>query len=87
MFIAGLHEPIRKEIMKHMYAIFQAVYKVALDLEIIQRDNKAAKTVMVAATEENNNRTTEYDDEEIKVVHTAPTAPAHQWRKHFRLQW
>jgi hypothetical protein len=44
LFIAGLHEPIRKEVMKNTYDNFLAVYKAALDKEIIQLDNKMAKT-------------------------------------------
>jgi hypothetical protein len=49
MFIAGLHEPIRNEIMKCTYTNFQAIDEVALYFEIIQQDNKAAKPMTVAA--------------------------------------
>jgi hypothetical protein len=49
MFIAGLHEPIVKEIMKTVYASFQAVFEAALDLEVIQQDNKAAKPMTITA--------------------------------------
>jgi len=45
MFITGLHEPIRKEIMKCTYANFMAVYEATLDLEIIKQDNKATKPI------------------------------------------
>jgi hypothetical protein len=51
IFIAGLHKPIRMEIMKCTHANFQAIYEDTLDLEIIQHDNKATKTVMVVAVE------------------------------------
>jgi hypothetical protein len=52
MCIARLQKPIHKEIIEHMYANFQAVYKAALDLEIIRQDNKAAKPVTMAAVGE-----------------------------------
>jgi hypothetical protein len=60
MYIAGLHEPIRKENMKCTYANFQAVFDEALDLEVIQQDNKAAKPSTVVAVEETNPANTQY---------------------------
>ncbi len=53
--------------MKCTYANFQAVYRASLDLEIIQQDNKTAKTVVVAAVEEGAS-TPEYDEEEMEAI-------------------
>jgi hypothetical protein len=71
MFIAGLHEPIRKEIMKTAYASFQAVYEAALDLEVIQQDNRAAKPVTIAAVEEETpTNISDYQDDKVEAINT-----------------
>jgi hypothetical protein len=50
--ITGLHEPVRKEIMKWTYDNFQAIYEATLDFEVIQQDNAATKPITVAAIKE-----------------------------------
>ena len=61
MFIAGIQQPIQKEIMKPTNANFQAVYEAILDLDIIQQDNKAAKPAVVTTVEENKSPLPDYN--------------------------
>ncbi len=47
LFIACIQDKIQKELMKNTYDNFQAMYKAALDLKVIQHKNKMAKPVTV----------------------------------------
>jgi hypothetical protein len=49
LFIARLQDDICKEIMKTTHGTLQATYEAALDLEVIQSENKPAKPITVAA--------------------------------------
>jgi hypothetical protein len=73
LFIAGLHESIQKDIMKRTYTSFCAICKATLDVEVIQKDNKAAKLVLVAAMEEGAS-TPEFDDEEVQAINAVPAS-------------
>jgi hypothetical protein len=64
LFNAGLQENIHKELMKGTYGSFQG----ALDLEVIQKENKAPKPVTVAAVHHGPLTLTPEEQEAITAI-------------------
>ncbi len=62
LFIASLQDDTCKELMRTAHGTFQATYEAAVDLEVIQSENKTIKPIIMMAAATTMNR------EELEAV-------------------